>query len=100
MGNGSEALLLTVSTAQLSLVTGRPKSTPLAVHSSASAATLTITGQVISGSSLSITVTSKLSVVMLPAASLTSKTLVVVPTGNNDPLGKPAICCTWPDVAK
>ena len=44
------------------------------------------------GSSSSVTVTVKLQVAVLPLASVTTKVLVVIPTGNNDPEGKPAVC--------
>ncbi|SRX75318.1 hypothetical protein AEQU3_02312 [Aequorivita antarctica] len=48
-------------------------------------------GQVISGTSVSLTVTSKLQVAVFPDASVTTKVLVVVPTGKVLPLGKPAV---------
>src|SRR5690606_41313936 len=47
--------------------------------------------QVITGASVSLTVTSKLQLIVFPLASVTSKVLVVVPTGNILPLGKPAV---------
>jgi hypothetical protein len=53
-------------------------------------------GQVMVGSSLSITVTSKLQVAVFPLPSVTTKVLVVVPTGNALPLGNPAV---WVRVA-
>ncbi len=49
-------------------------------------------GQVIVGFSLSVTTTSKLHVAVLLLASVTTNVLVVVPTGNTLPLGKPAVC--------
>ena len=48
--------------------------------------------QLITGFSLSVTVTSKLQVAVLPEASVTTKVLVVIPIGNVEPLGKPAVC--------
>ena len=47
-------------------------------------------GQVIVGSSVSVTTTSKLQVAVFPLASVTSNVLVVVPIGNTEPLGNPA----------
>ena len=44
------------------------------------------------GFSVSVTVTSKLQVAVLPEASVTTKVLVVIPIGNVEPLGKPAVC--------
>src|SRR5437763_12768466 len=38
------------------------------------------------------TVTVKLHVAVLPAASLTTNVLVVTPSGNNEPLARPAVC--------
>jgi hypothetical protein len=49
-------------------------------------------GQVIVGAWVSVTVTVKLQVAVKPAASVTLKVFVVVPIGNNDPEGNPAIC--------
>src|SRR5437764_13018517 len=49
-------------------------------------------GQTITGAWLSRTVTVKLQVAVLPAASLTTKLLVVTPSGNNEPLARPAVC--------
>ena len=46
---------------------------------------------VITGSSMSITVTVKLQVAMFPEESVTTNVLVVVPDGNEDPDGKPAV---------
>src|SRR6266511_8253 len=51
-----------------------------------------LVGQLIAGGSLSLTVTVKLHVAMLPAASVTRKTLVVTPTGKPDPLANPPVC--------
>ena len=49
-------------------------------------------GQVIVGTWVSTTVTVKLQVDELPAASVTLNVLVVVPTGNVEPLARPAVC--------
>src|SRR5436309_14127354 len=46
----------------------------------------------ITGGSLSLTVTVKLHVAVLPAASVTRNTLVVTPTGKADPLANPPVC--------
>src|SRR3989442_6753904 len=51
-----------------------------------------LAGQLITGGSLSLTVTVKLHVAVLPAASVTRKTLVVTPTGKTDPLANPPVC--------
>ena len=45
------------------------------------------------GASVSFTVTLKLQVYVVPALSVASKTLVVVPTGKMLPLGNPAVWC-------
>ena len=39
-----------------------------------------------------VTVTLKLQVAVLPAASVTLKVLIVTPTGKAEPLGSPAVC--------
>src|SRR5437764_15215827 len=49
-------------------------------------------GRPVAGGSLSVTVTVKLHVAVLPAASVTRNTLVVTPTGKADPLAKPPVC--------
>src|SRR5437899_13068064 len=49
-------------------------------------------GQAITRGSLSFTVTVKLHVAVLPAASVTRNTLVVTPTGKADPLANPPVC--------
>ena len=48
-------------------------------------------GQVTEGICVSFTVTVKLQVFVLLLASVTLKVLVVIPTGNADPLAKPAV---------
>ena len=52
--------------------------------------------QIATGASVSLTVTSKLQVAVLPFASVTIKVFVVVPTLKVLPLGKPAVCSTPP----
>ena len=55
-------------------------------------------GQVMAGSSLSVTVTVKLQLAVLPEASVTRKVLVVTPTGKVEPLESPAVWVTvWPE---
>src|SRR5437764_15367447 len=49
-------------------------------------------GQTITGAWLSRTATVKLQAAVLPAASLTTNVLVVTPSGNNEPLARPAVC--------
>src|SRR5204862_2450910 len=51
-----------------------------------------LAGQTITGAWLSRTVTVKLQAAVLPAASLTTNVLVVTPSGNNEPLARPAVC--------
>src|SRR5438094_4265808 len=51
-----------------------------------------LVGHMIAGGSLSLTVTVKLHVAVLPAASVTRNTLVVTPTGKADPLANPPVC--------
>ena len=63
-----------------------------ALQRPASLLTVISDGQVIVGFSVSFTVTVKLHWAVLPEASVTSKVLVVVPTGKAAPLAKPAIC--------
>ena len=53
-------------------------------------------GQVMAGGSTSLTVTVNEQEVLFPLESVTSKVLVVVPTGNVDPLDSPAV---WAVVA-
>ena len=48
-------------------------------------------GQVIAGACVSFTVTVKAQVAVLLAPSVTWKVFVVVPTGNEDPEGKPDV---------
>ena len=65
------------------LVEGTRRVTPAALL------TVILDGQVIVGSSVSVTVTVKLQVAVLAEASVTWKVLVVVPTGKADPLDNP-----------
>jgi hypothetical protein len=65
------------------------------VHVTAAAAIETreiLAGQVMLGTSLSVTTTSKEQVVVLPEASVTLKVFVVVPIGKTEPDAKPAVC--------
>ena len=82
IGNNAGALLVTLATAQLSAVTGTPKATPLAVHNPASVFTDTSIGQVIVGSSISVTVTFWLQLAVLPLKSVTVHITTVTPIGN------------------
>jgi hypothetical protein len=66
---------------QLSVAVGVPKITPVAVHTPASAATLTLAGQVIVGFSLSVTVTSCVQLAVFSETSVTVQVTVVVPIG-------------------
>src|ERR1043166_1091447 len=79
---GSVASLVTLATAQLSLVlAGIPKSTPLAVHKPASVLTVTLAGQLIAGAWLSTTITCCVQVALLPWMSVTVQITALVPTG-------------------
>ena len=62
-----------------------------ALHRPASFTLLTFAGQVMVGNSVSLTVTVKAQVAVLPLASVTLKVFNVLPTGNMDPLGGPVI---------
>src|SRR5207249_1613493 len=80
-GKVAGASLVTPGTPQLSLVVGAPRLTPLAEHLPESVFTVTVAGPVIAGFSVSLTVTVKLVVAALPAASVALQSTVVVPTG-------------------
>ena len=64
----------------------------MAAHWPTALFTLMLLGQVIVGTWLSLTVTVKEQVAVLPLASVTRKTLVVTPTGKLEPLARPAVC--------
>lgn len=51
-----------------------------------------LAGHEIVGGSLSLTVTVNEQEDLFPLASITTKVLVVVPTGKVEPLGRPAVC--------
>lgn len=85
------AVCVVVAPAQLSVPTGSVKVTTLE-QSPGSLVPVTLLGQVIDGNWLSLMATVKLQVAVLPDASVTKKAFVVVPTGNAEPLGKPAVC--------
>ena len=77
--------------AQLSAPTGAVKVTTFE-HKPGSLLPVIFAGQVIVGNSLSLMDTVKLQVAVLPAASVTRKVFVVVPTGKAAPEAKPAVC--------
>ena len=79
------ALLVSEATAQLSLVAGVPNATLVAPQPEL-ADTVTSAGQVISGSSVSLMVTVKVQVLLLPLASSAMFVTVVTPSGNVLPL--------------
>jgi hypothetical protein len=81
-GNTAGASLVTEAIEQLSSTVGVPRTTPLAVHSSASVFTATGAGQTIVGSSTSVTVTICSQVAMFPLPSVTVQVTVVLPSGN------------------
>ena len=53
--------------------------------------TLMLPGQLMLGTSVSVTITRKEQVLVLPAASVARKITVLVPTGNAEPLGRPLV---------
>src|SRR5947207_15754125 len=63
-----------------------------ALHRLASTLATMFDGQLITGGSLSVTVTVKLHAATLRARSVTRNTLVVTPTGKADPLANPPVC--------
>src|SRR5436309_330150 len=82
------ASLVTLATPQLSLVlAGTPSATPLALHRPASVLTVTAAGQLMLGVWLSLTVTEKVQLELLPAASVAVHTTLLVPTWKVDPQG-------------
>ena len=59
-------------------------------------ATAMFAGQVIVGNCVSLTVTVKAQVAVVPAASVTLNVFVVTPTANEAPEAKPDVCIvTW-----
>jgi hypothetical protein len=83
-------LCVTVGVPQLSVAVGVVIVTT-AEHWPGSLFTEIDGGQVTDGLPVSGTVTVKLQLAVLPAASMTVNVLVVVPPGNRDPLAKPAV---------
>ena len=79
------AIKVQLSVAYTVKVTGAPQ-IPEAIL------TVMLLGQVTSGFTSFLTVTVKLQGVELPEASVATNVLVVVPSGKNDPLAKPAVC--------
>ena len=70
----------------------------MALHRFVVLATAMFAGQVMAGSCVSLTVTVKAQVAVLLAPSVTLKVFVVVPTGNEDPDGKPEVwIVVWPE---
>ena len=63
----------------------------MALHWPVVLATAMFAGQVIVGTCVSDTVTVKEQVAELPAPSVTLNVLVVTPTGNDEPEGKPDV---------
>ena len=79
-GKVAGALLVTEATLQLSEVTGVPKATPVAVQP-VLVTVVTLTGQAITGATLSFTITICVQVAVRPASSVTVQVTVVVPKG-------------------
>jgi hypothetical protein len=80
-GNATGASLVTLAIEQLSLVTGLPKTTPVAVHP-VLVVVLIARGATIVGKELSTTVTTCVAVDVLPDPSTTVHVTVVFPNGN------------------
>jgi hypothetical protein len=85
------AVCIVVGSAQLSAPIGAVN-VATALQSPASFTLLMFAGQVTVGSWVSLTVTVNPQVAVLPLASVTLKTFVVVPIGNAEPLASPAVC--------
>src|SRR5260370_27337063 len=81
-GKIAGALLVTVTTPQLSATGGVPRATLVAPHIAGEAKTVTRVGQEIVGGWLSVTITSCGQGAELPLASLTVQITVLVPTEN------------------
>src|SRR6266478_1323082 len=81
-GNIAGALLVTVTTPQLSDTVGVLSVTLVAPHRPGEATTVTSAGQVIEGGWLSVTITSCGQVAVLPWESAAVQITVFVPTGN------------------
>ena len=64
----------------------------IAAHWPGSLLTTTLAGHVIVGTCVSLTVTVKEQVAVLPEPSVTVKLFEVVPAGKLDPLANPAVC--------
>jgi hypothetical protein len=78
IGKAAGALFVTTTAEQLSLATGNPKLTPVAVHP-ALAFTIFGAGAVITGFELSTTVTVCVAVLIFPLPSVTVQVTIVVP---------------------
>jgi hypothetical protein len=80
-GKVAAALLVIVVAPQLSVAPANPRKTPVALHAPAPALTVTGGGQVITGGTLSTTVTVCVQVAKLPLLSVTVQVTLVVPMG-------------------
>src|SRR5690348_267875 len=85
-GNCAGALLVTVTVPQLSLTVGLPRMTLLAKQLPTSVFTVTSTGQVIVGTSVSFTVTVKVHSLVFPLLSIAVFVTIVTPFGKVLPL--------------
>src|SRR2546428_788582 len=81
-GKLAGALLVRLATAQLSEVTGAPRTTPLTLHRPGPALVVTPAGQVIVGNWLATTVPVCVQVALWPWMSVTVQSTLVVPTLN------------------
>lgn len=89
-GKVDGALFVTLATPQLSVAFGATNDDDDAAHKPV--VEFKDTGvQVITGASLSVIVTVNEHELVFPAASVAVNVLVVVPTGNNEPLAKPDV---------
>ena len=85
------AVCIVIGPEQLSAPVGEVN-VAIALQSPESFTLLMFAGQVIVGNCVSLTVTVKAQVAVLPLASVTLNTFVVSPTGNAEPLVRPAVC--------
>jgi hypothetical protein len=86
-----------VTTAQLSACVGAA-AVYVEVHTPASVVLVTLPGQVTVGDCVSFTVTVKVQLAVLPAASVAVEVTVVVPTGNTLPLAGTDTTGTEPEI--
>jgi hypothetical protein len=91
LGNPPVCVMVTIP-GQLSLAKGGAHDTT-ALHNPGVLFTAILAGQEVNtGASLSVTVTLNEQITDKPAASVAINVILVVPSGNTEPLGNPAVC--------